>query len=531
MAAGCGAGKKNGSMRRVFISAMLAVATLLAGCGKDDSDGGVTVIDPDAAAPVIESFRFEAVKNPGIASDVECRIDPAGDVISGTVEGVTPLIPGTCTLAPTFSVPEGQTVYANGVKQNSGVSRVDFSRPVTYRVKNVNGQTAEYEVSLDFPFTGIPVVAIQTADGQPVTSKDSWRKASITIDGVGEYDDLATVAIEIAGRGNSTWGYPKKPYKFRFDRRTGVLGMPEHKRWVLLANYIDRTLLRNDVAFYLGQRTSLAWTPHGVFVELVFNGEHNGCYYLCEQIRIDENRLAVNEMPPYGEMAAGDDITGGYLLELDTYYDEVNKFHSAVTGLPVNVKAPDADEAGAPQIAYIRDYFNGAETALYGDGWLDPGTGYRNYMELQSCVDIYLVSELIYHYEWIHPKSTYLYKDRGGKLSAGPMWDYDWLTFTLESGWHCRNCLWYPRLFEDPEFRALVKERWQALYPAFAATGGYISSMGRLLRKSAELDWEMWPNRSGPNDDMSFSYDAAVNLMVSRFNRRLEWLNNEINAL
>lgn len=138
---------------------------------------------------------------------------------------------------------------------------------MTYRVENVNGEAAEYVVSLSFSFTGLPVVSISTASGMPVTSKDMWSKATITIDGVGRYDDLAAADIEIAGRGNSTWGYPKKPYKIKFDKRTEVLGMPEHKRWVLLANYIDRTLLRNDVAFYLvsaalwrGRRTESSWS-------------------------------------------------------------------------------------------------------------------------------------------------------------------------------------------------------------------------------------------------------------------------------
>lgn len=513
---------------------MLAVAVLsllAAGCGKDNADGGDKIVDPDAEAPVIERFWFDTRNNPRMSSNLTCRINAAEHTISASVDGATPLIPGTCTLTPTFTVPDGQTVYVNGTRQWSGVSRVDFSEPVTYRVENVNGEAAEYVVTLDFSFTGLPVVSVSTANAMPITSKEDWRKATIRIDGGGAYDDLAVTDIEIAGRGNSTWGYPKKPYKFKFDKRTEVLGMPEHKRWVLLANYIDRTMMRNDAAFYLGQHSSLAWTPHGVFVELVLNGEHKGCYYLCEQIRIDENRLDINEMPPSAEMAEGDDITGGYILELDTYYDEVNKFRSAVKDFPVNVNTPDADDIGTRQFIYIRDYFNEAETVLYGSGWLDPEKGYKNYIDLQSFADIYLISELIYHYEWIHPKSTFIYKDRGGKLCAGPMWDYDWLTFTQESGWHCRNYLWYPRLFEDPEFRAVLKERWQALYPVFAATGNYISEKSKTLKKSAELNWSMWTNNEGPNDDKSMSYDAAVSLMISRFNRRLAWLNDEINAL
>lgn len=520
-------------MRRLLLAATFALTLLLAvGCGKDDTDdGGITIVDPDAEPPVIERFWFDTRNNPRMSSNVTCRIDAATHAITGSVDGATTAVDGMCTFSPTFTVPEGQTVYVNGTRQWSGVSRVDFSSPVTYRVENVNGEAAEYVVTLSFSFTGLPVVSISTASGMSVTSKDTWSKATITIDGVGLYDDLAASDIEIAGRGNSTWTYPKKPYKFKFSKRTGVLGMPEHKRWVLLANYIDRTLLRNDVAFYLGQHSSLAWTPHGVFVELFINGEHRGCYYLCEQIRIDENRLNINEMPPYSQMADGADISGGYILELDSYYDEVNKFRSAVKGLPVNVNTPDENDIGSRQFIYIRDYFNEAETVLYSDYWLDPERGYKNYIDILSFADMYLISELIYHYEWIHPKSTYMYKDRGGKLCAGPMWDYDWLTFTLEYGWHCRSCLWYPRLFEDPEFRALLKQRWQELYPVFVATGNYISSQRKMLAKSAQVDWKLWANTISPNGDQGLSYEAAVNQMSSRLSSRLAWLNEMIRNL
>lgn len=519
-------------MRKIFFAITFLLTLLfIAGCSKDATDEGIKIVDPDAEAPVIERFWFDTRNNPRMSSNVTCRIDAASHAITGAIDGATTAVEGMCTFSPTFTVPEGQTVYVNGARQWSGVSRVDFSSPVTYRVENVNGEAAEYVVSLSFSFTGLPVVSISTASGMPVTSKDMWSKATITIDGVGRYDDLAAADIEIAGRGNSTWGYPKKPYKIKFDKRTEVLGMPEHKRWVLLANYIDRTLLRNDVAFYLGQRSALAWTPHGVFVELFLNGEHRGCYYLCEQIRIDENRLAINEMPPYSEMAADADISGGYILELDTYYDEVNKFRSAVKAFPVNVNTPDENDIGSPQFIYIRNYFNEAETVLYSDYWLDPERGYKNYIDILSFADMYLISELIYHYEWIHPKSTYMYKDRGGKLCAGPMWDYDWLTFTQEGGWHCRNYLWYPRLFEDPEFRALLKQRWQTLYPVFAATGNYISAQRKMLAKSAQTDWKLWANSVSPNGDQGLSYEAAVNLMASRFASRLSWLNEMITNL
>lgn len=455
------------------MAAMFALATLfVAGCGKDDT-GDNPIKDPDAEAPAIERFWFDTRNNPRMPSNLTCRIDDATHAITATVEGSTPLIPGSCTLTPTFTVPEGQTVYVNGARQWSGVSRVDFSHPVTYRVENVNGEVAEYVVTLSFPFTGLPVVSISTASGLPVTSKDAWSKATITIDGVGQYDNISAADIEIAGRGNSTWGYPKKPYKFKFDKRTGVSACPMHKRWVLLASISTALLLlqRRGVPSGAAERSGVDTARR-----LRRTGAQRRAPRLLLSLRADPHRRKPaahkRDARPMTRWRRVTTSPGGYILELDSYYDEENKFRSAVRDLPVNVNTPDEDDIGAPQFAYIRDYFNEAEKVLYGDNWLDEATGYKNYIDIESFADIYLISELIYHYEWIHPKSAYFYKDRGGKLCAGPMWDYDWLTFTQESGWHCRNYMWYPRLFEDPAFRAMLKERWRGALPVVCGNGG-----------------------------------------------------------
>ena len=112
--------------------------------------------------------------------------------------------------------------------------------------------------------------------------------ATISISGLDEYSDLRETPISIRGRGNTTWTWPKKPYTFKFESRTEVLGMPKHKRWILLANFMDRTLMRNALAFHLSELTSLSWTPKNRYCELILNGKHMGNYLLTEQIRVDK---------------------------------------------------------------------------------------------------------------------------------------------------------------------------------------------------------------------------------------------------
>ena len=185
----------------------------------------------------------------------------------------------------------------------------------------------------------LPKVHINTPGGVEITSKEIWTKGcEITI--VDENGDVSLDATtSLRGRGNSTWLYPKKPYAIKLDSKATVLGMPKHKRWVLLANWMDRTLMRNAVSFEMA-RQIMDWAPRGKFVELFLNGEYQGNYYLCEQIKIDKNRVNIKEF----DDDATDGESGGYLLEFDTNYKgEINYFMTSSYEYPVTIKDPDEE--------------------------------------------------------------------------------------------------------------------------------------------------------------------------------------------
>ena len=521
----------------MFALSLLFAAVALCGCGDDPTDSKVDEEIEDGSAPVIREFYFLYTNNVRMLNgDISCII--CEDDVITNVAAVRPkrVICSGSKLIPTFKVGEGHKVYVAGEEQTSGVSEQEFAGPVCYKVVNGAGEEREYVVSLKFESSKLPIVQIETAGHQSIASKKDWVGATISIDGGEEFDDLELCDVQIAGRGNSTWLYDKKPYKLKFGSKTEVLGMPKHKRWVLLANYIDKTMLRNDVAFYLGKQTSLAWTPRGYHVELVLNGDYRGTYYLCEQIKIDKNRVNITEMDPDSE-----DVTGGYLLEMDTYTpdDDETRFYSkrrAATGdyIPVKIKDPEAADLSEAQFDYIKGYFHAFEDALYGSDWLDAEKGYKNLIDVDSFIDIYLVSELIYHSEWGHPKSSYMHKNNnGGKLVSGPMWDYDWTTFTKRTGWYCRYTLWYNRMFQDPEFVTLLKQRWTELYPKFYSAIDYMREMRDKLSFSAEMNYNVWdpamPN--SPNGEGSMTYYQAVDKIIDRYTERIEWLNSEFSKL
>jgi hypothetical protein len=357
----------------------------------------------------------------GVSSSVTGMFDALG--ISGKEISVcVPYGTDVSNLVATFNT-NGDKVFVDDVEQISGVTVNNFSTPITYRITSKQNVVQEYKVTI-YSFD-LPAVYVTTPQQTPILSKDDWVKNGIMriwkTDGV--INDLGGTSVK--GRGNSTWSFPKKPYAIKLDKKAEVLGMPKHKRWVLLANWIDRTLMRNHIAFTIAKNTeSLDWTPRGEFVELILNGKHLGNYYLCEQIKIDKNRVNIAEMESTD--IDGEVITGGYLLEMDINYDEVNKFHTDIRNLPVNIKEPDEDVLVDKQFNYIQNYINQVERAIYADNFSIDGHSYTEYIDVNSFIDWWLVHELTHNGEPGWPKSSYMHKDKNDKLVAGPVWDFDY---------------------------------------------------------------------------------------------------------
>ncbi len=424
------------------------------------------------------------------------------------------------TLALDFKT-EAAKVVVDGVEQISGQTVNDFSKPVTYSFISEAGNAQKYTIQVKH--SGLPVVFINTPDGFSIPPKtEDWLDdTSLTI-----YDtdckSCYSGKTEIRGRGNSTWKFPKKPYALKLASKSEILGMPKHKRWVLLANWLDRTLLRNHVSFRIAMQTGLDWTPHGEFVEVVLNDKHIGCYYLCEQIKIDENRVNIDELDE-------DETDGGYIMELDSYYDETFKFKSAVKNLPYMFKDPD--EVNNAQFTFMMDYINNLEMALYTDERFATRE-YAEYLDIDSFIDFWITFELTGNPETNHPKSTYVYKDKGEKLKAGPAWDFDWNTFQLNNeNWVNKDHLYYGRLFKDPIFVARVKERWEMHEAKLRKIPEFIESEAERIRISESFNHQMWPVTQDTNHDINLTFTEAVARMKKSYEAKLEFMDREIAKL
>ena len=423
-------------------------------------------------------------------------------------------------LKPYFIVSEG-VVTINGVEVKSETA-TNFTSPVEYTITTYDGKQEKYIVSISY--SNLPVVYINTKNAAAITSKINWMtETQIYVTNAGVYSKLYSQS-QIRGRGNTTWNYPKKPYAIKLDSKEDVLGMPKHKRWVLLANYVDKTCIRNSIAFEIARRSSgLDWTPRGMHVDVVLNGVFMGNYYLCEQIKGDKNRVDITEMEPTD--ISPETITGGYLLEVDKNFDEVNKFHSPVRNMPFMIKEPDEETLTTEQFAYIQTHVTEIENALYGAG--STTEGYLKYIDLDSFIDYWLVYELTSTGEPTHPKSVYMWKDRGGKMHAGPVWDFDYFTFQPYYNYSLinTNAVWNDRIINDAANGPAILRRWNDSREKYKDIIQEIDRQYEAIRESAEYNATLWPLSLNVNRDDALSVKDAVARMKGYYETKFNYMD------
>lgn len=368
------------------------------------------------------------------------------------------------------------------------------------------------------PATGLRIVYVWTPGGAAIDSKEEWMgncaMKMVDASGVTLYE---TEELNIRGRGNSTWGYAKKPYALKLPKKACLTSASKCKRWVLLANWMDRTLLRNEVAFEAARRTSLSWTPTGEFVELYLNGQHQGNYWLGDQIKVESGRLSAD-----------------ILLEMDTYYDADYRFYSSwgykpntnSYGLPIGVKYPDEEDMTDAIFSDIKSRVSRVEKSLY-----EGAEDFHDLLDMESFADWYLVHEITWNLEPNHPKSCYFHF-QGARMIAGPVWDFDWYTFVPgQKGLGLPKSIYYSVLLRDATFVNVLKTRWSVLKPAFSSLSSYIDEKAAELAASEPLNTAMWPCDNNVNGDCTLSYSQAITRMKNALAERITEVDTALSAL
>ncbi len=415
--------------------------------------------------------------------------------------------------------------------------------------------------------SNLPIVVINT-EGRTIPDEPKIMAKMQVIDNLNGINSLSdteftydgSIGIEI--RGNTSQMYPKKSYtvETRFsdgsNNNVELLGFAKENDWVFHGPYSDKSLMRNALAYFIGNGMG-NWNPHTRFVELMLNGEYRGVYLVVEKIKRDKNRVDIAKLKP--EDTSGDQLTGGYIISIDR--DQEGSWNSPIMGrtgsvdVPFSYVDPKYDELAPIQRYYIREHITGFEYILKGENFKDPELGYRPYIDVESFIDYFIITELSRDLDG-YRVSVYFHKDKdskGGKLVMGPFWDYnicfgnaDFMQAWSEIGWAEEGIgagdwyeipFWWDRFREDPYFETMLKYRWEKLRKNVISKNTinhFIDSCQNLLNDAQKRNFEkfnvlhsyVWPNKY-----IGGSFQNEINYLKTWIDRRINWLDSRIDAI
>jgi len=411
-----------------------------------------------------------------------------------------------------------------------GDARCNIAELEFYGYPGEGDDTRLYQV------TNLPTVSIHTLNGEIPYDKVHQIVSQLTI-----ISDGGTKLLSEPGttreRGNASRGFPKKPYRIKFDKKQQVLDAPgKAKKWTLINNYGDKTLMRNLLAFELSRRLGMPYTPYGTAVDVLLNGEYKGCYQLCDQVQVQKNRVNITEMTSSDN--EGTALTGGYFFEIDAYADQEKSWFRSNNRTPVTIKSPEEDSITTQQKNYIRAHFNKMESQW--ETYLDKNTFLRHFLvgELSGNTDTY----------W----SVFMYKERDDDMIyTGPVWDFD-LAFNNDNRTYPVNnksdyiyrsggsTTGNMRSFVDNIVinNADAKAQMLAIWDEARRSGmteeslvAWIDNMEINLDQSQRLNFLRWPMMNQyvhQNPKLWGSYQAEVENVRRFMKERLVWMDKRL---
>jgi len=523
-------------------------------------------------------------------SDLQISLmSPSGTIVplAGAVGGTGNNFSGTCfSMTATNPIANGTAPFNNTYIPQGNLN--DFNN----NVENVNGtwklrvqdiSAGTFGVlsswSMTFgamPFTSsnLPIVVLNTNGGTIVDDPKIPVGMKIIYNGAGQRNYLTDINYDYDGligieyRGSTSQGMPKKGYGFETwdaqheNRKVSLLGMPAESDWTLLANYSDKTLLRNALSYDLANKTG-QYAPKTRFCELVIDGSYRGVYLLTEKIKRDSARVDISKLK--AEDISGADLTGGYIIKVDkTTGSGGTGWHSAFP--PQNASGnqsiyfqytyPKPDSIQPEQSLYIRNFMDSFETSLNSSDFQNETAGWRKYMDERSVIDYFLINEMSRNVDG-YRISTFLHKEKitkGGKLKMGPVWDYDiawqnadYCSGQNTSGWAynfnsvCGNDgnlvpFWWSRFRQDSLFNKRLYCRYNELRNGFLhldSLNVLVDGMATQLNESQARNFVKWPilgTYVWPNPNpIPSNYAGEITKLKQWFSSRLTWMDSQIN--
>ena len=422
-----------------------------------------------------------------------------------------------------------------------------------------------FETPFVFNESTLPIVVIDT-DGQEILNDPRIVVHMGIIDnasGLNNIDDPfngydGQISIEI--RGSSSQMFPKKQYALETQDIDGenlnvsILSMPAENDWILYAPYSDKSLLRNFLAYELARNMG-RYASRTRFCELVINGDYKGLYIFMEKIKRDNNRVDISKLDP--DETIGDDLTGGYILKVDKWDGENNDGWWSASPLPeydgtwYQYHYPEPDNIVDEQKDYIKNYITDFELLIAGESYNDPNAGYYDQVNLESFIDVSLMSEISKNVD-AYRLSAFMYKDKDsedGRLTMGPIWDYnlafgnaDYYEGWDPAGWqmdvelgedYFKIPFWWYRIWNDEMFRIAFNQRWQELRQTVFSEEyimNMIDSTIAVIDEAQIRNFQRWPildQYVWPNAYVGGSYENEIDYLTDWITARLDWMDEQ----
>lgn len=411
------------------------------------------------------------------------------------------------------------------------------------------GEKGEGDDSKLHQITNLPTVIINTVNAEEPYDKEHDIVSNIII-----ISENGTNVLEAPGesrlRGNNSMTHPKKPYRIKFDKKQRPLDAPaKAKKWTLINNYGDKTLMRNMIAFEVARQVGMEYVSYIRPVDVILNGEYKGCYQLCDQIEVGDGRVPVTEMEETD--ISGDELTGGYLIEVDAYASSEISWFQSSRGIPVTIKSPDDDKITSEQTNYIKSYFNKLENAAYSVKYDSPTTGYRTLLDINSFLQHFIVGEVSGNTDtyW----STYMYKKRNDpKFYVGPVWDFDLAFENDNRTYPINNKTCYIYQWVNSSSAGTMEVLVERIVVNDTRTAGDLLEMWSTTRSNGlsgeslcdfvdkwaeEMDasqrlnfmrWDILNTKVHQNPQASGSYEGEVAWVKNYIRERIAWMDNKI---
>lgn len=475
--------------------------------------------------------------------------------------------------------------YANKVSIDGlQVENGDNIPPLSGGMHEINIDDAVYSLRV-FYLSDIPTAYITTESGSldRVYSDKNYKEQAYMVIADGAETEYAGGLEYIKGRGNNTWTMPKRPFNIKTETKQDLFGMGKSKKWSLLANYNDMSGIRNKIACDYANSAGMKYNSNSHILDLYINGEYMGNYTLIERVEIGENRIEIYNLEKETEKANNktelekcsitdtrgkskeyvpgsykyvnvpenpENIEGGYLIEFEIFdgerYNEAKSGFITDRGQPILIKSPEYPSK--EQVEYIREYYQDFENAVLDeDGVNSKGIHYSEYLDVESMAKMYVFQEYVKNLD-AAVASFYFYKDLNGKLTAGPVWDFDHAL-----GSHTER---YERFLDDPEgywvtdllmydgaktftrgifsllcghteFREMAAQQWEQYFlPESEQMLDEILQTGNAIRASMEADKTRW-TKEGPRsyEESAVMYADSIEDIYNFMKNRRVFMN------